>query len=170
MKTPTLFLLGFLACIGLEAIAFGGLLQGQATHEGKRTYRAKYRGQQIVRIFPTDDRKISASLWSDWSSGRVNLRMNIGPLVDASSPSDGEFLRQRDAFVDKLHDCEFRAQLIGLGEFEIADVKVPMVVDVDSNTHVQQLSGSIKSKMNQDDYETFDRVAEWHLAYVCHGQ
>jgi hypothetical protein len=87
-----------------------------------------------AHIFRSEVRQITASLWTGWSSGSMTVRMEIVPLSGTSKATEGG--RSVSAFVDKLHGCNFSAQL-GAGEFAIADVKIPMIIAADDKVRLR---------------------------------
>lgn len=129
----------------------------------------KYRGVETVRIFPREDFPASASLWTRWSSGKVDLRMIMTVANGETGIRSNRNIRDQEGLLRRWHDCEFRIELIGLGSFATADVKIPTTLVANSSNQSQKLSGSANHKMSQGDYAVFDREGEWHLAWTCPG-
>jgi hypothetical protein len=129
----------------------------------------KYRGIETIRIFPHEDHLASASLWTAWSSGKVALRLMITAGNGETGPRGDRDIRDQEGLLRRWHNCEFRAELIGLGNFATADVRIPTTLVADSSNHSQKLSGSANHTMSQSDYAVFDKAGEWHLAWTCPG-
>jgi hypothetical protein len=82
----------------------------------------------------------------------MTVRMVVVPFSGIASAN--EKTRNLGAFIRKLSECKFKAQL-GAGELAIADVTIPMMVDLNCDTRTKRLSGSAKVKMKRDDYFEF---------------
>jgi hypothetical protein len=85
----------------------------------------KYRGVETFRIFPHENHLASASLRTAWSSGKVNLRLMIMAGNGETENRSDKDIRDQEGLFRRWHDCEFRAELIGLGNFPVANAKIP---------------------------------------------